>query len=234
MRLLKKSEIVVLKAKEKQEEIKQGMQLAKRVDTLREVSLEEEKSLNDFRSKTIGIIHEEISKEESKLGELRKEVEELRQEIAFGMSGVYDRQARLEDKLNEVAKREEALALKEKALDEAMVLFGERTRELGNEIGRIDYLMGRAKEAVVDAEEAKKAVLRDRNVLEMEKVEFDNKYVELTGALERREAKLKAKEELNDKHELEIESKQQDLYEREVRLKDAYVALADATRRTTT
>lgn len=75
MKLLARSDIQRLKADEYRREREEGMKLARRVDSLRELSSVEEKSLEDFRKKTLEQIHKEIteasSKKEALIGEVR-------------------------------------------------------------------------------------------------------------------------------------------------------------------
>ncbi len=61
VKLLSKREIDVAKARDRQREIAEGTKLAQRVDGLRELAADEEKSLNDFRIKTLTAINEETT-----------------------------------------------------------------------------------------------------------------------------------------------------------------------------
>lgn len=62
IRLLKKSEIDKIKSQERKRELDSGLTLAKRIDSLREIHAEEEKSLLNFRNKTVAEIQKEINK----------------------------------------------------------------------------------------------------------------------------------------------------------------------------
>ena len=77
MKLLPKSDIAKAKSVDKQREIDEGMKLAKRVDSLREVAAAEEASLKKFRSETLGAINTEITANATKRDELTQEVQSL-------------------------------------------------------------------------------------------------------------------------------------------------------------
>ncbi len=77
MKLLAKSEIAKAKSVDRQREVDEGMKLAKRVDALRETAVQEEASLEKYRSQTIGRIQEEVVAEAAKRDALRDEVRVL-------------------------------------------------------------------------------------------------------------------------------------------------------------
>jgi hypothetical protein len=67
MKLLAKSDILKQKAEAQRVAVNEGVTLAKRVDRLREVMADEERSLEDFRKRTLAQIHEETTKASQKL-----------------------------------------------------------------------------------------------------------------------------------------------------------------------
>ncbi len=77
LKLLAKSEIAKAKSVDRQREVDEGMKLAKRVDALRETAVQEEASLEKYRSQTIGRIQEEVVAEAAKRDALRDEVRVL-------------------------------------------------------------------------------------------------------------------------------------------------------------
>lgn len=78
-RLLKQSDIDSLKSIDRRREIEEGKKLANRVDSLREIVANEELALEKFRSKTIEVLHEDITMENKKRDELKAEVDNLLQ-----------------------------------------------------------------------------------------------------------------------------------------------------------
>jgi len=77
MKLLQKSDVAKAKSLDRQREIDQGVQLAKRVDSLRETVAQEEASLEKYRKETLTTIQAQITAQADKLGSLTSEVTEL-------------------------------------------------------------------------------------------------------------------------------------------------------------
>ena len=101
MRLLPKSEIDTLKAKQRQREIDEGLKLTRRVDSIREAIGEEEANLEKFRRETIASIQSEIEPLADKRDLLKKEVQELKSEREEALKPIDDKKHELE--LEEIA-----------------------------------------------------------------------------------------------------------------------------------
>lgn len=84
MRLLPKQEISVRQATKQKAEIDEGIKLARRVDSLREIVANEEASLASFRTTTLKTIQDDINKLETERNEVINEVKTLRNEIQEG------------------------------------------------------------------------------------------------------------------------------------------------------
>jgi len=222
MRLLSKSEVTQAKALERQKEIEEGVKLAKRVDALREVGAEEEKSLSKFRSETILSIKNEITAKLDERDTLVKEVEELREERRVLMEPLTEEKQKLENQKQELQKVK-------KELDE-------RNQELvSREIG----LNGREKDIIIqerradDMHSTQETLLREAGTLrdEMERKEreaneqlrkayaeaetiMQNAKVKETNINRREEAVLK-KEDLLREKEIELEKEWEKLKDRE-------------------
>jgi len=81
MRLLPKQEISVLQASKKRVEIDEGLKLARRIDSLREIAASEEASLASFRASTLKAIQVDIKKIENERNKVLNEVKSLRNEL---------------------------------------------------------------------------------------------------------------------------------------------------------
>jgi len=81
IRLLPKSEIAKAQANAQKQTIDEGAKLARRIDSLRQTIADEERSLREFREKTVATIHKEISvltaRRDTITSELRKAEREL-------------------------------------------------------------------------------------------------------------------------------------------------------------
>lgn len=78
--LLSKSEVDKRKALDRQREVEEGIKIAKRVDTLREVAAHEETSLTKFRVKTVEAIQAEIDEKIAERNQLENSNRSLREE----------------------------------------------------------------------------------------------------------------------------------------------------------
>jgi uncharacterized protein YoxC len=92
MRLLPKQEISVKQASKQKAEIDEGVKLARRVDSLREIAATEEASLASFRASTLKAIQEDIQKIETERNEVLNQVKTLREEIKEGTKVLDDRE----------------------------------------------------------------------------------------------------------------------------------------------
>lgn len=143
LKLLKKSEIVVLKSQEKQREMDAGLKLAEKVDTLRETRATEEESLRLFREKTIAGIHEETKVLVQEKTVLEHEVAQLKEDRARALvpldqafAQIEENEKRLETVDTELKERAFLLAEREAShelqkkqiLDEERRVVGEKKR----------------------------------------------------------------------------------------------------------
>ncbi len=100
MRLLPKQEVSSLQAAKKRVEIDEGIKLARRVDSLREIAASEEASLALFRTNTLKSISEDIKKIETERETVAAQVNELRKELAEGTKQLDIRAAELDTATN--------------------------------------------------------------------------------------------------------------------------------------
>lgn len=80
MKLLDKPSISNLKALERKREIDEGAKLAKKIDTLRELSASEQTNLSRFRDETLKKVREEIDSAMGERDALAREVVSLKEE----------------------------------------------------------------------------------------------------------------------------------------------------------
>lgn len=88
MKLLSKSEVESTKTEEKRREIEQGMNLARKIDVLRETAVVEEKTLTDLRTGATSLLAAEIKEKKDEIEDLdgqillrQEELEELRKPL---------------------------------------------------------------------------------------------------------------------------------------------------------
>ncbi len=139
MKLLPLKEVKVIKAKERQLEVNEGMKLAKKVDALRETVAQEQADLIKFRDENIRKILDEIKErtgerdallasittlEERKrkalepITEQEEELEKAKDELEVLSKDIEDRQLDLAEKKGELFMREKLLEQKENLIAE--------------------------------------------------------------------------------------------------------------------
>lgn len=194
MRLLPKSEIDKSKSLDRQKEIDEGMKLAKRVDSLREIHAQEEASLATFRDKTLKLIQAEIEDKTSERDSLITEVRDLetRREIALRPLDVEWRDLhRYSDELvklaEQMASEKEMLVKREEVISDI-----EEILEIDKE--RTDDDRMRVTKALQEAEknrlDTKEELAEARNITYTETLKADLKAVELQS----REASVQSRE----------------------------------------
>jgi len=123
IKLLSKQEINQKQALQRHNEIEEGRKLAKRVDNLREIAVQEEASLASFRATTLKNINEEIKKATKEHEVILNEVKELRGELETGFSEL--------KKAERVVKlKEEDLILRERQVEERVQLVKEKEKQI--------------------------------------------------------------------------------------------------------
>lgn len=169
MKLLTRQELNTKKTQSFIQEKTEGMKLARRVDTLREVHATEEASLEKFRRETIKKIHEETTQAATERDLLLEEVRNLKSERAELQKPLDEEWKRVEDirtglleDIETVVEREEAVLEAEKTvLDDKKTVFDlleqAKNRDLVSKELYKDASQDRAeaKEAKADAEKTK-------------------------------------------------------------------------------
>lgn len=199
MRLLTKKEVTVAKNATISRDREEGLKLARRVDRLREVVSDEEASLAKFRRETIARIHEEVTKENSILEELRTEVKRLakrRQQLLEPIEAIRNE---AEKDRNEARRTlEEAERLKAASLS-LHAESAERLSRVRDDEKRVATLKDRASSALTDVfrdREAAKASLADARAIESrsnelaQTVERDLRDRDIHMAVRERDAKI--------------------------------------------
>jgi len=228
MRLLKKSEISVAKAQEKRSEIEQGLQLAKRVDTLRQTAAEEEASLIEFRKKTVAQIHKEIGEVQIELDAVRRELETVKADRDYGTKKIDQERIRLEKKESELVKLAMALDKRSFEINEQHKWVISETERLLKEREDVTAMRKRAvgytdkkEEDMKEASRIRREAEQSLNTISIFVAVEGKKLMEKEADLATHEAGIKKKAE-------ELEKKATELNDREKQINDRYTALLQA------
>lgn len=220
IKLLKKSEIDSLKAKDRQREINEGLKLAKTVDNLREVKAQEEESLTKFRNKMVSEINEEIQNKTNELNSLLKRIKDAEEEKAKAMIPLTEEW----DKISEINKglekekldleqRDLILSEKERTLSEREKDFEVKYTKLHKDIKKISVTKEETAKNFIESE---KALEESRKI----KLEISQLKEDVEQKLLVRENDLIAKEVDVSNKKSNLELKEKDLKNREKLLKD--------------
>lgn len=226
MKLLLKSQIIKLKSSEKQKEIEEGLKLAKRVDSLREIQAREDKVLKDFRTNTLSEISKETLKESKKLDSLKSEVKDLEERREKALKPLDEELIKLSDRKKEIEEFERIINNRGREVANEKLDLSKRDLELVNKERAVETLNKGAKELFLTADssnEQAKAKL-DESVRVFNKATIDsngiiNKAMEKEKLLEAREKRIFDKEEELRTKEIDLAKQFSVLRDREETLK---------------
>lgn len=228
IKLLKKSDIQAQKNVEKRIEIDQGKQLAERIDRLREVAAQEERSLAEFRSKTVASINAEITTLTEQVSGLKRELQSMMEDRELGMTKVYAlekeasdnlhnaqlKNARADKALFELEDKQKALIKAEKELAKRQKQLETLEKQAQNDTTEAQNLLVSAKETANQTANISNAAheLRDR----------------VSSELYDKDVELAARERAVTYRTESLNAREQELNDRERAINDKYNALLQA------
>lgn len=220
IKLLSKQEINQKQALQKHAEIEEGRKLAKRVDNLRELAVQEEASLASFRSKTVKIINEEIRKATLERDALLEEVKVLRSELETGFSELKKAEKAIE-------LREQDLNLRENQIEERIALVKTKEKQVKKDYdrntaitSRLEYANERIKKINEEAE-LKMQIAEDMFAdADLKKNQIERMFQRITEELHSKDITVASRERDITIKEERVKRQEQSLRERELQLID--------------
>jgi len=228
MKLLPKKQVSAELASQRKREIDIGLELAEKVDALREAAATEEKKLFDFRSQSIANAQKEIDTKIAEKDALDLDIRRRKEELA-------ELQKPLDAKWDEVNKAANKLAASENDLASRLQTFAAKDSQKDAELQDIE----RRKRKIAMAEEAtNKHLLEAEQKLRHAHETQDNLVSQALLTLSTAKSKessisirelevRRAEQEIDERWGL-VEEKEKDLAERERALQDKYQALTQA------
>ncbi len=194
IKLLSKQEINQKQALQRHAEVEEGRKLAKRVDNLRELAVEEEASLASFRAKTLKAINEEIRKATTEHEAVLTQVKELRGELETGFS-------ELEKAKNVVKLKEQDLVSRETQVEQRIKLIKDKEKQVKKDFdenltiaSRLEYANERLLKINMEAD-AKIQLANDMfDDAELKKGQVDRLYQRVTEELYHKDITVASKE----------------------------------------
>ena len=222
MKLLPKSVVDASKAKELKRDIDEGLKLARRIDSLREIQAAEEKALTDFRRKTLSAFNADITTANQELDIVKRELKEAKEATAEARKPLDEEREKLnqlrttlELEKGELGKRSENIANLEK-------LTLEDSKFAEDNVAASKLALEQARDTFRDAslknEQANKiveeAVALQAKTIESEKISLEEQ-ASRNLAIENRERALKAYATQQSIRETELNNREVRLVDRE-------------------
>lgn len=152
MRLLSKREVDQAKQKDRQQEIEEGMKLARKVDDLRETASEEETRLQLFRQKSVEQLHAEIQPLEKKKSSLEEEVKDLEHRKKLALAPLDAEWERMKEEGRKVTLKKFELDDREALVKKSEIDIENSKKELEIEKGRLQDFKRTTSENLVQSE----------------------------------------------------------------------------------
>lgn len=232
MRLLQKSDIVKAKADAQRQTVDEGAKLARRIDRLREVSAQEEKSLDEWRKKTLEKFHGEIAEIARQLDEAKdalrlaiRDREEAMKPLTEEAEAIAESKSRLHELEAKLYQREVALSIAESEIEEVRkdikdALIRAETREF-----EAQKAITRSFDARRDAEKALEEATKIQNEAENAKKSQEYEFALKTKELTERESVIQQRELQIEKDRVIIEEEKRRLDDRASTLERAFKRL---------
>ncbi len=194
IKLLSKQEINQKQALQRHNEIEEGRKLAKRVDNLREIAVQEEASLASFRANTVKNINEEIKKATKEHEEILTQVKELRGELETGFS-------ELKKAERGIKLKEEDLISREKQIEDRTKLVKEKESQVKKDFeenltisSRLEYANTQLLKVNMEADEKMQLANDMFEDAELKRNQVDRLYQRVTEDLHNKDIAVAIKE----------------------------------------
>lgn len=211
MRLLKKSEVTKQKSLERQREVEEGMKLARRVDSLRELQANEEESFSKFREKTVKKINDDIAALAEKRNVLSDEVRLLHLKRTDMLRPIDEERSAIAEAQERINNREHFLFKWDESLE-----------KLDNDLSKRERGIERKEQQSAAREEFTslrlKEIEAEKDILRKSLEEAENKKIQAQETLDNAEIIRREAEELENSQILFFKQKEQEYAEREAAL----------------
>lgn len=218
MKLQDKRTVSAEVATQKKRQIDEGMNLAKKVDALRETKLNEEKRLEDFRRESVARVQIQIDDKLKELDSIQTSIRVAQINLSELRKPLDSEWQRVNVMANAVEEQKALLYQKHGEVDKGIALNTQKERELSQERQRIDEERRRATADLIQAEElkreGKKVFMEARTKAEG----IVNSAIEREEAVvvREKEVSLRENENLVEKKRLALIAKQQKDKDREI------------------
>ena len=213
------------KAQETKRQIDEGLSLAKRVDAMRLLRVEQETKIKKWKDETVKIAQEEINKVSVELDEIKKELievikvrEELKKPLDLEWNKVKEEQKKFTDESNNLFLDKERFYKEVSEFEQVKNKISKTLESLEEKEKSIDKLKLDTevlnKRGIIEYETARINTEKSKNILEDKIEKVNQSIIEYKGAMETIEIREK-----------QVQEKEEDLLTREKVLEDKYKTL---------
>lgn len=231
MKLLPKQEIQDLKAKQRKAEIDEGVKLAKKVDSLREMASKEQATIEKFQKESLNNLRSEIQK-----------LIDLRDSIIEEIKGIKEEKiaviVELDEREKEIDKRESGLRLLKKIIEDKEIELDFREKEQGDIIKEINEIKGKV---IIQMEESNEILSKSREELiiasdmssksKQKLIDVDKYFEAKSKELLEKETSLLSKEQDLKIIDSRLSKKEIELNDRDKSIQDRYQTLLKTEKR---
>jgi len=234
MKLLSKDEINKAKQEEQRMAIDQGVALAKRVDTLRALTSDEERNMNEFRVSALEVLKKDISEFEEQRSTLSIEVSDLTERRKQLLAPLDTEWKRVNDKDAELVELEGVLNDRHSKLNIAEAdLEVKRTAITADEerIAQMEEIVrekgDEASQVLLDAEKTLGDARNEEEQVNALTTEKNQALLEFEASLKQRERELDMREEKLEKDTQELINERNHIQSQQRQLK---IAIEESTK----
>lgn len=232
MRLLQKSAVSQAKAVDRQREIDEGVKLAKRVDSLRQLSASEEKNLLNFRDKTMAAVRAEIAPLHQEKSVLLQDIESLKaqkklllQPLDEKWEEVNKAQKICDDWEQELTAREDIAAHKEDNIHMFKASLEERANKILEKEKLVQEIVDTATKMIADAKVVLTNAHNDAQSIKIQAETVATMLTERENTVAMRERDVQSAKESNTKVRRANIERQKQLIDREATLERGFAEL---------
>lgn len=233
MKLLSKKLVQAGYQTERKQQIDQGLDLAKKVDVLRETKSKEERELEEFRKNSVAQVKVEIDGLLKDKDSLIGEIQSLREEKARQQVPLDAEIERLRGDRQKLATFEDKLNSREESLNQKQDELAASEHELEDEKQRIAELKERAGEFLVRAQTKYGLASLLTEEAQRNKKDAEKFFAAKKSELVERESALENREAVLGDRERQVDKKNEENRVREIQLQDQRETLERAMKRLT-
>ncbi len=225
MKLLTKSDIDKAKANQQKKDVDEGLKLARRIDNLREVAVQEEANLEKFRKTKVASLSAEITQLEAikdsftgEISQLKRERRALMKPLEAEWAEIHKEKASIRKRKDDLTALEGTIQLKDKAAREAVKQASDKLAKAITKEEAADRLIEKANSAALEATERLRHAQKIESDSMVIKAKFDKEIATRDMKMAEKERNLELKADNIKKDEMALKQEWKLLEDRKAML----------------